>query len=48
MNGGGNANAWQNMPAHANFNSAWHYIYFGYSRPDNRAFAFVRLRTGVQ
>ena len=47
MNGGGNSNAAKNMPAHNGANTAWHFIYFGYSKTENRAYAFVKLRTGL-
>lgn len=47
MFGAGNANLNQAMTAHANINRGWHFVYFGYSKPLNRAYAFVRMRNGV-
>ena len=35
------------MPNHAGANAAWHFIYFGYSKTENRAYGFVKTRTGA-
>jgi hypothetical protein len=40
MNAGGNTNSVQNMP-HDNLHQAWHFIYYGYSKTEKRAFVFV-------
>ena len=47
MNAGGDANVVQNLQ-HDGIIQSWHYIYFGYSRPLRRAFAFFQFKNGVK
>lgn len=46
MNGAGNANIYTNIN-HAGQNQAWHFIYFGYSKAQARAYFATFLRSGV-
>lgn len=45
MNGAGEPNIVQNIQ-HQGLTSVWHFVYFGYSRTEKRAFAFVQLKNG--
>jgi hypothetical protein len=47
MNGAGDANINQNM-VHQGYNQDWHFVYFGYSKAEQRAFAWISWRNGVQ
>jgi hypothetical protein len=46
MVGGGNANVFQNYQ-HNGLITQWHFIYYGYSKADARAFAFFQFRSGT-
>jgi hypothetical protein len=46
MNAGGNANSVQNL-AHQGLNVQWHFVYFGYSKSEKRAFVNVVLKSGA-
>jgi hypothetical protein len=35
------------MP-HDNLHTAWHFIYYGYSKTEKRAFVYMSLRTGTK
>lgn len=41
MNGGGNANYFKNL-AHKNRHTKWHFVYYGYSKKDSTAYAYVK------
>jgi hypothetical protein len=45
MNAGGNANVNQNMP-HDQLHGTWHFIFFGYTKTENKAYTFVKFRIG--
>ena len=45
MQGAGNANVNQRIQHDGKF-VRWHYIYFGYSKPQNRAYAYVKWASG--
>jgi len=47
MNGAGNANQVLNLQ-HQGSIAAWHFIYFGYSKAQRRAYVNLVLRTGAQ
>ena len=47
LNGEGSPNVVQNVD-HKGENQAWHYIYFGYSKPEQKAVAVVQLPSGVK
>jgi hypothetical protein len=46
MNAAGNANIYTNIN-HAGLIQAWHFIYFGYSKAQKRAYFTTFLRSGV-
>jgi hypothetical protein len=46
MNGAGNANVLQNYQ-HQNQITGWHFIYFGYSKAERRAFAYFQFKGGA-
>lgn len=46
MVAGGNANSYQNI-VHNNQHTEWHFIYFGYSKTQSRAYVNLVLKSGA-
>jgi hypothetical protein len=47
LNGNGNANLVKNVP-HKNRHFSWHFVFFGYSRPERKARVFVKFADGEE
>lgn len=45
MVGGGNANLFKNLP-HKSRHTEWFFVYYGYSRTQKNAYAFVQWTEG--
>ena len=47
LQGAGESNVVQNVQ-HQNLINVWHFVYFGYSRVNSRAFLFIYFKNGPQ